>query len=311
MGELEDKGIQTSEDSKFFGIATSFDSFSNAGKDLIIQYQAKYEKDVECGGGYLKIGPKVDDLSTFGDPTSYNIMFGPDKCGYTKRTHLIFNYKGKNVLKKSDLSYKQENEGTSHLYRLVVKPDNTVRVEIDEEKIYEGSIKDDWEVLKPKEIADPADKKPDDWVEEKRIVDSDAKKPDDWDDEEDGEWEAPMKDNPAYKGEWYVKRITNPAYKGVWEAKKIANPEYEDDDKLYKYDDFGFIGFDLWQVKGGTIFDNVIITDDKSEADAFVNKWKALSEMEKTKKKEEDDKKAEEAKAAASKDDDKDDDDDE
>merc|ERR1712232_184205 len=147
----------------------------------------------------------------------YNIMVGPDKCGYTKRTHLIFNYKGKNVLKKSDLAYKQEDDGTSHLYTLIVKPDNTVRVEIDQEKIYEGSIKDDWEVLKPKEtsdpddkkpgdwsdesmIDDPEDKKPDDWVTEKRIVDDEAKKPDDWDDEEDGEWEAPMKDNPAYKG---------------------------------------------------------------------------------------------------------------
>merc|ERR1712066_740662 len=173
--------------------------------------------------------------------------------------------------------------------RLVVKPDNTVRVEIDEEKIYEGSLKEDWELLKPKEISDPDDKKPADWVEEKRIVDPEAKKPDDWDDEEDGEWEAPMKDNPAYKGEWYVKRISNPAYKGFWEAKKIANPEYEDDDKLYKYDDFGFVGFDLWQVKGGTIFDNVIITDDVSEADAFAKKWKALSEVEKAKKKEEDD----------------------
>merc|ERR1712066_858844 len=300
---------------KFFGIASSFDSFSNAGKDLIIQYQAKYEKDVECGGGYLKIGPKVDDLTTFGDPTVYNIMFGPDKCGYTKRTHLIFNYKGKNALKKSDLSYKQENEGTSHLYRMILKPDNTVRVEIDEEKIYEGSIKEDWEVLKPKEIPDPDDKKPDDWVdssmmddpddkkpdgwvEEKRIIDAEAKKPEDWDDEEDGEWEAPMKDNPEYKGEWSVKRISNPAYKGLWEAKKIANPEYEDDDTVYKFADFGFIGFDLWQVKGGTIFDNVIITDDKSEADAFAQKWKALSEVEKAKKEEE------------KKDDDKEDDDD-
>ena len=29
---------------------------------------------------------------------------------------------------------------------------------------------------------------------------SKAKKPDDWDDEEDGEWEAPMIDNPEYKG---------------------------------------------------------------------------------------------------------------
>merc|ERR1711988_1660773 len=193
------------EDSKFFGISAGFDSFSNEGKDVIIQYQAKYEKDVECGGGYLKIGPKLADPTTFGDPTEYNVMFGPDKCGYTKRTHLIFNYDGKNVLKKSDLAYKQEVEGTSHLYRMVLRPDNTVRVEIDEEKIYDGSLKDDWEMLKAKEISDPDDKKPgdwaddsmmddpdtkkpDDWVEEKRIVDAEAKKPDDWDDEEDGEW---------------------------------------------------------------------------------------------------------------------------
>merc|ERR1712217_266625 len=168
------------------GMSASFDSFSNEGKELIIQYQAKYEKDVECGGGYVKVGPKMDDPSKFGDPTPYNVMFGPDKCGYTKRTHLIFSYKGKNVLKKSDLDYKQEGEGTSHVYRMVLKPDNTVRVEIDEEKIYEGSIKEDWEMLKPKTIPDPRDKKPDDWVTEKRIVDAEAKKPDDWDDEEDG-----------------------------------------------------------------------------------------------------------------------------
>merc|ERR1719298_252686 len=302
----EDTGIQTSEDSKFYGISASFDSFSNEGQTLIIQYQAKYEKDIECGGGYVKVGPKMEDPVAFGDPTVYNIMFGPDKCGYTKRTHLIFNYKGKNVLKKSDLEYKQEGEGTSHLYRLILKPDNTARVEIDGEKIYEGSIKDDWEVLKPKTIEDPedkkptdwvedsmmddpADKKPDDWVTEKRIVDADAKKPDDWDDEEDGEWEAPMKDNPEYKGDWSVKRISNPAYKGFWEAKKIDNPEYEDDNAVYKYDDFGFIGFDLWQVKGGTIFDNVIVCDDKAEADTFAAKWKALSEVEKEEKKKADD----------------------
>merc|ERR1712093_707877 len=135
-----DKGLHTSEDMKFFGISAAFDSFSNKGTTLVIQYQAKYEKDIECGGGYVKVGPKMADATGFGDPTAYNIMFGPDKCGYTKRTHLIFNYKGKNVLKKSDLPYKQEKEGTSHLYRLLVKPDNTVRDEIDQEKVYEGSL---------------------------------------------------------------------------------------------------------------------------------------------------------------------------
>merc|ERR1719311_1875756 len=265
------------------------------------------------------------DPTTFGDPTPYNIMFGPDKCGYNKRTHLIFNYDGKNVLKKADLEYKQNDDGTSHLYRLVVKPDNTVRVEIDEEKIYEGSIKEDWELLKPKQIDDPEDKKPSDWVEdsmmddpedkkpddwvtEKRIVDAAAKKPDDWDDEEDGEWEPPMIDNPEYKGDWSVKRISNPAYKGFWEAKKIDNPEYEDDNAVYKYSDFGFIGFDLWQVKGGTIFDNVIVCDDVAEADAFAAKWKALSEVEKEeKKKEEDSKKADDKKKEDEADDDDDD----
>merc|ERR1719282_1012477 len=325
--EVEDKGIQTGEDSKFFGISASFDAFSNEGKDLILQYQAKYEKDVECGGGYFKVGPKMSDPTTFGDPTPYNIMFGPDKCGYTKRTHLIFNYKGKNVLKKSDLSYKQEGEGTSHVYRMTLKPDNTVRVDTDEEKIYEGSLKEDWEILKPKEISDPEDKKPSDWaddsmiddpedkkpsdwVEEKRIVDSEAKKPDDWDDEEDGEWEAPMKDNPEFKGEWIAKRISNPAYRGFWEAKKIANPEYEDDDSVYKYSDFGFIGFDLWQGKGGTIFDNIIITDDQAEADTFTKKWKELSEVEKSKKKEEDDSKKADDKKKEDEDDDDDDEED-
>merc|ERR1712050_168800 len=204
----------------------------------------------------------------------------------------IFNYKGKNVLKKTDLDYKQEGEGTSHVYRMVLKPDNTVRVEIDEEKIYEGSIKEDWEVLAPKEIPDPEDKKPDDWSDESMIDDPEDKKPEDWVEE---------------------KRISNPAYKGFWEAKKIANPDYVDDDSVYKFDDFGFIGFDQWQVKGNTIFDNIIITDDVAEADSFAKKWKDLSAVEKAKKKEEDDaKKAEEdSKKTESKDKEEDDDDEE
>merc|ERR1712113_642758 len=142
--------------------------------------------------------------------------------------------------------------------------------------------------------------KPDDWVDSSMMDDPEDKKPD--------EWEAPMKDNPAYKGDWNVKRISNPAYKGIWEAKKIANPEYEDDDMIYKYNDFGFLGFDLWQVKGGTIFDNVIITDDKAEADNFAKKWKELSEVEKSKKKEEEESKKSDDKKKEDEDEDDDED---
>merc|ERR1712039_168075 len=115
---------------------------------------------------------------------------------------------------------------------------------------------DDW--VDSSMMDDPEDKKPDDWVDEKRIVDTSASKPDDWDDEEDGEWEAPMIDNPDFKGEWHVKRISNPDYKGVWAPKKIANPKYEADTDLYLFNkkDIGFVGFDLWQVKAGSRFDN-------------------------------------------------------
>ena len=56
---------------------------------------------------------------------------------------------------------------------------------------------------------DPEDSKPDDWVTEKRVVDGEAEKPDDLDDEEDGEWEAPTKDNPEYKSDTSVGESAN------------------------------------------------------------------------------------------------------
>merc|ERR1712146_443466 len=90
-------------------------------------------------------------------------------------------------------------------------------------------------------------------------------------------------------GEWMGKRISNPAYKGFWEAKKIANPKFVDDDNIYSFEDFGFIGFDLWQVKGGSIFDKVIITDDAAEADKLAEKWKTLNAKETEEKKKADD----------------------
>lgn len=300
--ESEDRGLRTAEIMKFYGIAASFESFSNDGKELVIQYQAKYEKELMCGGGYLKIGPRQDDLTTFGEPTPYNIMFGPDQCNTEKRTHLIFTYKGKPFKKKTEMPFKQEGEGFSHLYRLVLKPDNTVRVEVDQEKLYEGSLYDEWEMLPARTIPDPEDKKPadwiddpmmedpedkkpSDWVDEKLIVATESEKPAEWDEDEDGEWEPPKIDNPAFKGAWTAKRISNPAFKGAWEARSIANPEFTGNTDLYKYEDFGFVGFDVWQVKGGTIFDNIIITDDVGEADAFATKWKVLSETEKEMKK--------------------------
>ncbi len=224
-------------------------------------------------------------------------MFGPDICGHTKRTHLIFNYKEKNHLRKTDI--RTESDSNTHLYTLIVHPDNSYEVLIDGSSAAKGNIIDDFDILPAKQIKDPNVHKPSNWVDEKQIADPtdkkpagwddipaqvsdpDAKKPDDWDDELDGEWEAPMIDNQEYKGEWSAKMIPNPAYKGEWVHPMIDNPEYHEDKEIYAYSSFGWVGIEIWQVKSGTIFDNLIITNDINEANKLGEVTKKLQDAEK------------------------------
>merc|ERR1711959_27978 len=303
------KGLQTSQDAKFYAISAKHKDFSNDGKTIVVQFSAKHEQDIDCGGAYLKLAPAALDPEKFNGDSEYNIMFGPDICGSsTKKTHVIFNYKGKNLDKKKEV--RAESDTLSHLYTLIVKPDNTYEVQIDMNKVDSGTLEDGWSFLEPKEIRDPDEKKPTDWVDEAeiddpedkkpdgyddipaKIADPKATKPDDWDDESDGTWEAPQIDNPDYKGAWKAKRIKNPAYKGVWEAKLIANPKYAADDKLYSYPKFSTVGIDVWQVKSGTIFDNMLITDDVEYATAHAEKtWKAAKDGEKAAKEKADEEK--------------------
>jgi len=297
--ETADKGLQTTVDARFYQISAEFPDFSNKGKDLIVQYSVKHQQNIDCGGAYIKILPAANvDQANFNGDTPYNLMFGPDICGSsTKKVHLIFNYKGSNHLLKKDV--KCESDQFTHLYTLILHPDNTYEIQIDEKEVAKGNLKEDWDMLPPKDIKDPEAKKPSDWVDEKtiadpsdkkpagwddtpaEIADPDAKKPEDWDDELDGEWEPPMIDNPEYKGEWKAKQIENPAYKGEWIHPMIANPNFFDDDNLSLYEHNKYVGIEVWQVKAGTIFDNIIVTDDKAAAAEFAKLTAATREGEK------------------------------
>jgi calreticulin len=298
------KGIMTSEDMRHYFLATKTDEFSNKGTDLVVQYSLKYTKTPECGGSYIKLLGATDPAD-FDNETPYNIMFGPDQCGGTKRVHAIITYNDKNVLKTSDVSLSIYDELT-HVYSFVIKADQTYEVFVDLESKASGSITDDWKVLAEKKIEDPAVSKPSDWVEEamiddpedvkpagwddieENIVDPEAEKPEDWDDEDDGDWEAPTISNPEYKGAFSAKRIDNPEYKGVWVHPEIDNPEFKEDSTLHEFT-FGGIGFELWQTKAGSLFDNIIITDSWDEAKAFAEEtWTATKDAEKTMKEEKD-----------------------
>jgi calreticulin len=335
-GDAEaDKGLQTTQDARFYGTSAAFPKFSNEGKDLVVQFSVKHAQKIDCGGGYVKLFPSTLEREHMTGDSDYNIMFGPDICGTSnKKVHVIFNYKGQNLLTKKSIAC--ETDQLTHVYTLIVRPDNTYEVRIDGENKASGNLADDWDFLLPKEIKDPAQSKPEDWVDEaqiddpedvkpegyddipKEIDDPDAEKPDDWDDEADGDWEAPTISNPEYKGEWKPKRIPNPAYKGEWVHPMIPNPDFVDDKELYKYSDFGALGFDLWQVKSGSIFDNIIITDDVAEAEALMAETysknkdaeKAMFDAAEAKKKEEEEaerKRLEEERKAAEEEEDDDD----
>lgn len=292
-GDESDKGIQTSVDARFYGISAPLEkTFTSGDKDLVLQYSVKLEETLDCGGAYIKLMPggKSFPTASFGGDTPYSIMFGPDICGSSnKKTHVILhsNKKNDNLLVKKEVN--TETDKMTHLYTLVIRPDNTFEVFIDQKSVRAGKLEDEFDFLEEKEIKDPEAKKPDDWVDEKmmddptdkkpdgwddipkEIKDPDAKKPDDWDDEDDGEWEPPMIDNPEYKGEWSAKKIENPEYKGKWKHPMIPNPKYVYDPDMYKVckDGCTHVGFELWQVKTGTLFDNILITDSLEEAQEF------------------------------------------
>ncbi|KAJ3202041.1 hypothetical protein HDU83_003049 [Entophlyctis luteolus] len=311
------RGLQTSQDARFYSISAPLDTpFDNEGKDLVIQFTAKFEQNIDCGGGYIKLLPAMDPKKFNGD-TPYSIMFGPDICGSDKKVHAILTYKGKNHLIKKTIA--PGSDQMTHMYTFVLKPDQTYQILLDGEEKESGSILESWDLLPPKTIKDPEASKPADWVDKATIadpddvkpegwddipatiVDKDAVKPEDWDDEMDGEWEAPKVPNPDFKGEWKPKQIPNPDYKGPWVHPEIPNPEFSEDPEIY-HSVNAHVGFDLWQVKAGTIFDNIIITDSIKEADAFgKTTFTDLKEKEKAAKDALDEKEKKEAEEKAAK----------
>jgi calreticulin len=291
FADAADKGIKASEDARHYAISAKLDTpFTNKDKDLVLQYSVKLEQELDCGGAYIKLMGDTDQ-SKFGGDSPYQIMFGPDICGPSnKKTHVILNYppKSENLLIKEEV--KVENDKLSHLYTLHIKADNSFEVYIDQESVRSGKLDEAFDFLLPKEIQDPAESKPKDWVNDSKIADPEDKKPDgfddiaaeipdpeasmpeDWDSEEDGEWEAPLIDNPEFKGTWKPKMIDNPAYKGAWVHPMIPNPDYIEDKELHvRCKDCTHIGFELWMVTSGTIFDDIIVTDSLEEAKAYAD----------------------------------------
>ncbi|KAG7270191.1 hypothetical protein CRUP_016025 [Coryphaenoides rupestris] len=205
-------------------------------------------------------------IDQFVDKTGYTIMFGPDKCGEDYKLHFIFRHKNLKTgeyeekhAKKPDADLRTYyTDKKTHLYTLVLNPDNSFEVLVDQTVVNSGNLLTDMSpaVNPTAEIEDPDDHKPEDWDERPKIQDPDAVKPEDWDEDapaqvlDDGAVKPDgwLDDEPEYisdpdsikpedwdedmDGEWEAPQVPNPACEsapgcGAWQRPTMDNPNYK------------------------------------------------------------------------------------
>lgn len=87
-GIVGDKGLVVKNPAAHHAISAKFAKpVDNKGKDLVVQYEVKLQKGLECGGAYMKLLQDNSKLASdeFSNASPYVIMFGPDKCGSTNK----------------------------------------------------------------------------------------------------------------------------------------------------------------------------------------------------------------------------------
>lgn len=233
------KSLSMATKSSRYAITKKFQTPINVvDSDFIIQYEVIPNEKIDCAGGYLKLyGDKNLNERQVSNKTDYKIMFGPDRCENSNLIHFIIKHKGTEKSLKIPPASNLANK--SHVYSLVIRKNNEFEILIDGEKIRIGNLLTDlYPPVNEREIADPTDKKPLDWVDDEYIIDEKAVKPDDWNEDEPEYIPDPAKTKPP-KG-WLLnepKTIPDPNLKkpedwddevyGEWEPPHISNPKCE------------------------------------------------------------------------------------
>jgi calnexin len=260
-----DKGLVIKNPAAHHAISAKFPKkIDNTGKTLVVQYEVKLQKGLECGGAYMKLlrDNKALHQEEFSNTTPYVIMFGPDKCGHTNKVHFIFNHKnpktGEYEEKHLQAPPAAKISKTTELYTLIVHPNQTYAIKQNDIETKTGSLLEDFApAVNPEaEIDDPKDTKPEDWVDAARIADPEATKPEDWDEEApfeivdeeatipddwlvdepsvvpDPEAEKPEDWDDEEDGDWIAPVVPNPKCAdasgcGPWTKPMKSNPAYK------------------------------------------------------------------------------------
>jgi calreticulin len=276
----EQRGLQTLDDGRQYLISSKFKRcFNTSGRDFILQFTLKLENKVEKASGYLKVLPESFKPNQFSSKSPWRIIFGPDIKQWDRK-HIDFRVYRNRTEYRTDEPILCFEDKLTHIYTLVIYANQSYKVLKDNFTDIESHIEDAFHYAPPREVPDPDAVKPDDWEDIETIDDPDdvpppwvenvpqyipddsAKRPADWDDETQGAWTPPLVSNPAYRRDWKPRQIPNPAFRGDWIPINVSNPDYVGDPKFGKAEDLCYIGIDVEQDVAGSIWDNILVTDD-------------------------------------------------
>jgi calnexin len=110
---------------------------------------------------------------------SFFSFSGPDKCGNDVKLHFILRYVNplngsiteKHSKKPKERLEEPFKDKQPHLFKLVISPDNSFRISVDNKVVNEGHLLKDMipPINPPKEIDDPNDFKPESWDDREKV----------------------------------------------------------------------------------------------------------------------------------------------
>jgi calnexin len=161
---------------RHYGISVALPEPVDPSQGVVLQYDLKLPSaGLTCGGAYLKYVTADPSFTpeTLHDATPYTVMFGPDKCGATNKVHPILRHASPLTGEVEEKHLKSPptfpNDDLTHVYTVELSAKNaSYRLLIDGKEKKAGSLAEDFlpAFNPPETIADPEDKKPEDWVDE-------------------------------------------------------------------------------------------------------------------------------------------------
>jgi calnexin len=142
----QDWALKLVDNAKHSAISAVFTPY-DPKEGIVVQYEVNPVDGLECGGSYLKLFTENGqfDQAEMTDKTPYTIMFGPDVCGGNNKVHFIFRHMNP-ISKVWEEKHMKNNvasgltAGVWTLYTLIVKPDQTFEILINNKSEAKGSL---------------------------------------------------------------------------------------------------------------------------------------------------------------------------